>query len=74
VTLGVVAFGLTIRSPGLLVAGPLVVLIGGAASPEVRPRELAVFAALVTAFCIGLFRYALGLPIPVLHLPGLFTL
>ena len=74
VTLGVVAFGLTIRSPGLVVAGPLVVLVGGAASPEMRPRELAVFAVLVTAFCIGLFRYALGLPIPVLHLPGIFTL
>jgi putative tricarboxylic transport membrane protein len=74
VTLGVVAFGLTIRSPGLAVAGPLVVLVGGAASPETRPRELAIFAAAVTAFCIGLFRYALGLPIPVLHIPGVVTL
>lgn len=74
VTLGVLAFGLTIRSPGLVAAGPLVVLVGGAASPDVRPRELAIFAVLVTAFCIGLFRYALGLPIPVLHIPGIVTL
>jgi putative tricarboxylic transport membrane protein len=74
VTLAVIAFGLTIRSPGLVVAGPLVVLVGGAASPEVRPRELAIFAVLVTAFCVGLFRFVLGLPIPVLHLPGLLTI
>jgi putative tricarboxylic transport membrane protein len=74
VTLAVVAFGLTIRSPGLLAAGPLVVLVGGAASPETRPRELAIFAVVATAFCVGLFRYALGLPIPILRLPGLFTL
>jgi putative tricarboxylic transport membrane protein len=70
-TLGVVAFALTIRSAGLAVAGPLVVMIGGSASPDARPRELAVLAVVLTAFCTGLFRYALGLPIPILALPGL---
>lgn len=74
VVLAVVAFALTIRQPGLLVAGPLVVLVGGAASPETRPRELAVFAVVVTAFCVGLFRYLLQLPIPILNLPGIVTL
>lgn len=64
-TLGVVGFALTIRPVGLVVAGPLVVLVGGAASSEARVKELAVFAVLTTLFCIGLFRTLLGLPIPI---------
>ena len=48
--------------------------MSGAASPETRPVELVVFAVVMTAFCIGLFRYALGLPIPVLILPGVVTI
>jgi hypothetical protein len=74
VTLSILAFAATIRTTGLLVAGPLVVMIGGAAAPDARPRELLVFAVLLTALCIGLFRYALGLPIPVLRIPGLVTI
>jgi putative tricarboxylic transport membrane protein len=74
VLLAVVAFALTIRTPGLLVAGPLVVLVGGAASPESRPRELLIFAVVITLACAGLFRYALHLPIPVLVIPGVVTL
>lgn len=70
VCLGVVGFSLTIRSPGLAVAGPLVVLVGGAASPETRVKELAVFAAVLTAFCAVLFRFLLHLPIPILRLGG----
>ncbi len=70
VSLGVVGFALTIRAPGLAVAGPLVVLVAGAASPETRPRELVVFALAVTAFCVVLFRYLLHLPIPILVIPG----
>ncbi len=74
VSLAVAAFALTIRSAGLAVAGPLVVFVSGLASPEARPRELAVFALLMTALCVGLFRYALGLAIPVLVVPGVVTL
>ncbi len=70
VVLGVVAFALTIRSPGLAVAGPLVVLVSGAASPETRPRELVLFALVLTAACILLFRFLLHLPIPILRLGG----
>ena len=71
VTLALAGFALTIRSAGLAVAGPIVVLVAGAASPETRPRELLVFALALTALCVGLFRYALGLPIPVLRIGGL---
>jgi len=74
VSLAVVVFALTIRSLGLAVAGPLVVLLGGAAAGDVRYRELLPLAIFLTLLCIGLFRYALGLPIPVLNVPGLVTL
>ncbi len=70
VSLAIVAFAVTIRSVGLALAGPVVVLVSGAASPETRPVELVVFAVVMTAFCIGLFKFALGLPIPVLVIPG----
>ena len=74
ITLAVVAFALTIRTVGLAVAGPLVVIVSGGASPESRPRELVIFGIIITALCIGLFRYLLHLPIPVLIIPGVITL
>lgn len=74
VSLAIVAFALTIRTVGLAVAGPLVVVVSGAASPESRPRELVVFALVMSAFCIVLFKFLLSLPIPVLVLPGIFVL
>jgi putative tricarboxylic transport membrane protein len=74
ITLALVAFAVTIRSVGLAVAGPAVVLVSGAATPETRPMELTIFALVLTAACIGLFRFALGLPIPVLTIPGLVTI
>ncbi len=48
--------------------------VSGAATPETRPVELVVFALVLTAACIGLFRFALGLPLPVLNIPGLVTI
>jgi putative tricarboxylic transport membrane protein len=71
VFLALVGFAVTIRTVGLAIAGPVVVIVSGAASAESRPRELLVFGLVMTAFCIGLFKYALGLPIPVLLLPGI---
>ncbi len=73
-TLAVLGFALTIRPVGLALAGPLVTMVGGAASPESRPRELAIFAVAITAFCILLFRVLLRLPIPVLNVPGVIVL
>lgn len=61
----VLAFGLAVRPLGLIVAGPLGIMIGAIASDEVRWRETIVVGAVVTAFCIGLFKFALGLPIPL---------
>jgi putative tricarboxylic transport membrane protein len=60
-----VVFGLAVRPLGLVVAGPLAIVVGAFASSEVRWGETLVFGALMTAFCIGLFKFALGLPIPL---------
>jgi putative tricarboxylic transport membrane protein len=61
----VVAFGMAVRPLGLVIAGPLAIVIGALGSSEVRWGETLVFGAIVTAFCIGLFKFALGLPIPL---------
>jgi len=60
-----VVFGLAVRPLGLVVAGPLAIAVGAFASSEVRWKETIVFGVLMTAFCIGLFKFALGLPIPL---------
>ncbi len=69
---GIFAFALTIRVFGLVVAGPLAMIIGGFATPEVRWKEIIIFAAVMTAFCVALFRYGLNLPIPILAIPGVY--
>ena len=61
----VAAFALTVRPYGLVVAGPLAILISAFASAEVRWIETIVWGSIMTAFCIGLFKFALGLPIPL---------
>jgi putative tricarboxylic transport membrane protein len=62
---GIALFGLAVRPLGLSVAGPLLIIVGAFASLEVRWGETLVFGALMTLFCIGLFKLALGLPIPL---------
>jgi putative tricarboxylic transport membrane protein len=65
VALAIAAFGLTVRPLGLVVAGPVAIVVAGFASNEVRWGETIVVGVLMTAFCIGLFKFALGLPIPL---------
>lgn len=60
-----VVFGLTVRPLGLAIAGPLAIIAAGLASAEVRWGETIAFGIAMTAFCIGLFKFALGLPIPL---------
>lgn len=60
-----VVFGLAVRPLGLAVAGPLAIAAGALASSEVRWRETLLFGVLMTLFCVGLFKFALGLPIPL---------
>ncbi|WP_132252148.1 tripartite tricarboxylate transporter TctB family protein [Methylobacterium segetis] len=75
VTLAILAFAVTIRpfslgpvaTPGLglIVAGPLAVIVGGYATPEARLRELLILALFLTAGCMLLFGDLLNLPIPI---------
>ncbi len=75
VLLAVFAFAVTIRpftfggvqTPGLglVVAGPLAIIIGGYASNEARFRDLVILALTLTPFCMVLFGDLLNLPIPV---------
>jgi Tripartite tricarboxylate transporter TctB family len=75
VILGVILFAATVRgyhlgpitipALGLSVASPLAIVASGLAARDARIGELLIFAVVLTAFCIGLFRYALGLSIPV---------
>lgn len=60
-----VAFGLTVRPLGLAVAGPVAICLSALASNESKFTETIIFGLLLTGFCLGLFRFALHLPIPV---------
>ena len=60
-----VVFGLAVRPLGLVVAGPLAIAVSAFASREVRWAETLVFGLAMTVFCVGLFKFALGLPIPL---------
>jgi hypothetical protein len=63
---GIFAFAATVRPFGLLVAGPLSMLISSMADPDTRPMEILIFTASLTAGCYLLFKVVLHLPIPVL--------
>lgn len=69
---GLLAFALTVRNVGLLLAAPLLAIISGAASHETRFGELILFAIFMTLLCVGVFKYALNLPIPVFTLFGIY--
>jgi putative tricarboxylic transport membrane protein len=60
-----IAFGLTVRPLGLVAAGPLAIVISAFASNEVKWGETIVSGLLTTVFCVLLFKFALGLPIPL---------
>jgi hypothetical protein len=62
---GMVAFGLTVRPLGLVVAGPALMLVSAFASDEVQWGETIASAILTSALCVFLFKFALGLPIPL---------
>lgn len=79
VTAGIALFALTIKpmhfgslaTPelGLVLSGPLAIVVGGFAAPRARPRDLAVLALALTPFCMLLFGDMLNLPIPLIPRP-----
>jgi len=63
---GILAFAATVRPFGLLIAGPLSMLISSMADPDTRPVEIVIFTTCMTVGCYLLFKVVLHLPIPVL--------
>lgn len=59
----VVLFGLSVRTYGLIVAAPLALMACAFATPEVRWKEAAIFALVMSYLCILLFFVLLNLPI-----------
>jgi putative tricarboxylic transport membrane protein len=64
--LALLSFAVLIEPAGLPIAALAVVLIGAVAGPEFRAAEVVVLAVSLAACSIGLFVYALGLPMKVL--------
>jgi hypothetical protein len=62
----VLVFAAAIRGLGLGVAGPLAVIVSALADRETRLAEIVPFALAMTLFSALLFKWVLGLPIPML--------
>ena len=58
-------FSWTIRPLGLMVAGPLAIIISGFADRDTRLVEVVIYGVVLTIACWLLFSLALRLPIPV---------
>ena len=72
-------FGWTIRPLGLIVAGPLAVVVSAFADRETKWIEVVIFSVVMTFLCILLFSYGLKLPIPIWptqmpYIPGVDTI
>ncbi len=72
-------FGWTIRPLGLIVAGPLAVVVSAFADRDTKWIEVIIFGVVMTVACIGLFSYGLKLPIPIWptqmpYIPGVDTI
>lgn len=66
VVAGVALAGYLFRNAGMIVALPLLIMITAYASIKFSWRASIALAVGLTAFCILVFAYGLGLPLPVL--------
>jgi hypothetical protein len=62
VPFSLVVFGLLIDRAGFIPAMLALIIISAAASKEFRLVEVLLFAAFLTAMCVAVFIWALGLP------------
>jgi putative tricarboxylic transport membrane protein len=72
-------FAWTIRPMGLIVAGPLAVVISAFADKDTKWIEVIIFSVIMTFACIALFSWGLKLPIPIWptqtpYFPGIDTI
>lgn len=66
VLLAIGAFAVSVDTIGLIAATILTTVIGAAASPESRWREVAVLTSALLGLSVGVFAYGLGLPFKLL--------
>lgn len=66
ITLATIAFALLVDNAGLVIAMIVSMTIAALGTHETRWREFAMFMVLMLAVGLGLFIYALGMPIKVL--------
>jgi hypothetical protein len=65
IALGVCLFGAFIERLGLVISLIVVTVVTALASRESRPVEFVALALVLTAFSVGVFVYALRLPLPL---------
>jgi putative tricarboxylic transport membrane protein len=58
-------FGFIVREAGLVIGLTLLVLVSACASVHFRWGSTLALAAGLTAFCILVFAYGLGVPLPI---------
>jgi hypothetical protein len=62
ITLSILVFAVTVRPLGLVLGSYLAILAASAATPEARWIESLIWGAVLTAFCVFLFVFAINLP------------
>lgn len=62
---GVIVFGLTIEPLGLVLSLMLTVIIAALAGRQSGPLEIAVLAVALATLSVGIFHFALRLPLPI---------
>ena len=62
-----IAFGLTVRTLGLVPALLVSVGMATAASTRIKPLGAAIIIAGVTIFCVAVFKYGIGVPYDLLN-------
>jgi hypothetical protein len=65
IAIAVCLFGLLIERLGLVISLVAVTIVSALASRESRPVEYTALALVLAAFSVGVFVYALRLPLPV---------
>jgi hypothetical protein len=65
IALGVVLFGLLIEPFGLVIALAIATLMACLAGGQRRPLEIAALCVAMAVFSVGLFVFALRLPLPI---------
>ncbi|MFO1188848.1 MAG: tripartite tricarboxylate transporter TctB family protein [Alphaproteobacteria bacterium] len=61
----IVAFALTVNGLGLVLALPLSVTVAAFASRKARLGTVLASAVVLTIFCVLVFNYGLGIPLPL---------